>query len=194
MNSMREEPREEGLATPTAIVLVVDDEKRSLERLRVAAEKSALRAGRRRRFRHLGRHSGHSRALVAARHRSRGQALLSGLTRGPSSVRFGEENMGITQTRIARIVVGGVVQGVGYRVFVAREAGRLHLDGWVRNRRDGTVEMLVAGPNGAVDEFLIAALRGPKTAVVASHRIEAADEAALREGGGGHGFVVAGEA
>ena len=122
MNSMREEPREEGLATPTAIVLVVDDEKRSLERLRVAAEKSALRAGRRRRFRHLGRHSGHSRG-VAARHRSRGQALLSGLTRGPSSVRFGEENMGITQTRIAQIVVGGVVQGVGYCVLSPARPG-----------------------------------------------------------------------
>jgi acylphosphatase len=102
--------------------------------------------------------------------------------------------MAITQTRIARIVVEGAVQGVGYRVFVAREAGRLQLDGWVRNRRDGLVETLVAGPSAAVEEFLIAARRGPRTAAVASHRIEEADEAALREGGGEHGFVVAGEA
>jgi acylphosphatase len=102
--------------------------------------------------------------------------------------------MVITQTRIARIVVEGAVQGVGYRVFVAREAGRLHLDGWVRNRRDGSVETLVAGPAAAVEEFLNAARRGPRTAVVASHRIEEADESALRECRGEHGFIVAAEA
>ena len=102
--------------------------------------------------------------------------------------------MAITQTRIARIVVEGAVQGVGYRVFVAREAGRLHLDGWVRNRHDGSVETLVAGPSAAVEEFLNAARRGPRTAAIASHRIEEAGEAVLREGGGEHGFVAATEA
>ena len=97
-------------------------------------------------------------------------------------------------TSIARIIVEGEVQGVGYRVFVAREAGRLHLDGWVRNRRDGSVETLVAGPRAAVEEFLIAARRGPITAKIASHRVEEADPAALRESGGGeHGFVAAPE-
>ena len=111
----------------------------------------------------------------------------------PSSVRLDEQNMPITQTRIVRIVVEGTVQGVGYRVFVSREAERLQLDGWVRNRRDGSVETLVAGPSAVVEQFLIAARRGPRTAAVASHRIEEADEAALREGGGEHGFVVAGE-
>ena len=93
--------------------------------------------------------------------------------------------MGNKQKRIARIVVEGAVQGVGYRVFVAREAGRLYLDGWVRNRRDGSVETLVAGPSAAVEEFLIAARRGPRTAAVVFHRIEEADESALRERGGG---------
>ncbi|MGA8170808.1 MAG: acylphosphatase [Methylocystis sp.] len=101
--------------------------------------------------------------------------------------------MTITQTRIARIVVEGCVQRVGYRVFVAREAGRLHLDGWVRNRRDRSVETLVAGPDAAVEAFLIAARRGPATARIASHRVEEADEAALKEGGGEHGFVAAAE-
>jgi len=67
--------------------------------------------------------------------------------------------MPITQTRIVRIVVEGAVQGVGYRVFVSREAGRLQLDGWVRNRRDGSVETLVAGPSAVVEQFLIAARR-----------------------------------
>lgn len=102
--------------------------------------------------------------------------------------------MEITETRIARIVVEGRVQGVGYRVFVAREAGRLHLDGWVRNRRDGSVETIVAGPSAAVEDFLIAAGRGPTTALITSYRSEEADEAALKEGGGGeHGFVAAAE-
>jgi len=98
------------------------------------------------------------------------------------------------ETRIARIVVEGVVQRVGYRVFVAREAGRLRLDGWVRNRRDGKVEALVAGPHAAVEEFLTAAARGPKTARIDAHSIQDADAEALREGGGEHGFVAAAEA
>ena len=40
------------------------------------------------------------------------------------------------------------VQGVGYRAFVEHEAGRLGLQGFVRNRRDGTVEALFVGPAG----------------------------------------------
>ncbi len=53
------------------------------------------------------------------------------------------------------------------------------------------METLVAGPGAAVEEFLIAARREPRTAVVASHRIEEGDEAALRVGGGELGFVAA---
>jgi len=95
--------------------------------------------------------------------------------------------------RIARIFVEGDVQRVGYRVFVAREAGRLHLRGWVRNRRDGSVETLVSGPAGAVEEFLHDASAGPVSARIDSFKIEDADEAALRTGGGEHGFVAAAE-
>ncbi|HMK88487.1 MAG TPA: acylphosphatase [Methylocystis sp.] len=95
--------------------------------------------------------------------------------------------------RIVRIFVEGQVQRVGYRVFVAREAGRLHLPGWVRNRRDGSVETVVAGENDVIEDFLRLARRGPSTARIDSHRIEEADEAALREGGGEQGFVAAPE-
>ena len=94
---------------------------------------------------------------------------------------------------IRHMIVHGRVQGIGYRAFVEHEALRRGIEGWVRNRRDGSVETLVGGPSAAVEEFLIAARRGPRTAAVASQRIEEADEAALREGGGEHGFVVAGE-
>jgi acylphosphatase len=92
---------------------------------------------------------------------------------------------------IVRFFVEGRVQHVGYRVFVAREAGRLHLDGWVRNRRDGSVETLVAGEASVVEEFLRLAQKGPATARIDAFRLEEADDAGLREGGGGHGFVAA---
>lgn len=96
-----------------------------------------------------------------------------------------------SETRFARIVVEGRVQNVGYRVFVAREAGRLHLSGWVRNRGDGSVETLVAGPVAVVEEFLALAAKGPVTARIDSHRVDEADARALAEGGGESGFVAA---
>lgn len=61
----------------------------------------------------------------------------------------------------------------------------------MRNRRDGSVETLVAGRPDAVEDFLIAARRGPATARIDSHRIEEGDDAVLRVGGGEHGFVAA---
>ncbi|ATQ70671.1 acylphosphatase (plasmid) [Methylosinus trichosporium OB3b] len=94
-------------------------------------------------------------------------------------------------TRVARIIVAGRVQNVGYRVFVAREAGRLHLFGWVRNRSDGSVETVVAGPKSMVAEFLALAARGPATAQIDAVRIEDAGAHAVSEGGGEHGFVAA---
>lgn len=44
-----------------------------------------------------------------------------------------------------RLTVRGRVQGVGFRAWTVREAKALGLDGWVRNRRDGTVEVLACG-------------------------------------------------
>ncbi|MBI1867199.1 MAG: acylphosphatase [Methylocystis sp.] len=95
------------------------------------------------------------------------------------------------ERRIVRIVVEGCVQGVGYRAFVAREAGRFGLQGWVRNRRDGAVEMVLAGPPAAVVATEQSCRRGPMLARVDALRIEDADEQALQEGGGERGFVVA---
>jgi acylphosphatase len=46
----------------------------------------------------------------------------------------------------ARFVVRGEVQGVGYRYFVQRRADSAGLAGWVRNLPDGTVEIVVSGP------------------------------------------------
>lgn len=60
-----------------------------------------------------------------------------------------------------RLRVEGFVQAVGYRHFAIEEATRLGLDGWIRNRTDGTVEVLVSGPTKAVETFVAAAMRGP---------------------------------
>lgn len=62
--------------------------------------------------------------------------------------------------------IEGRVQGVGYRDWMCREASRLDLDGWVRNRPDGSVEALVAGPEEVVQTLLEAARRGPVSARV----------------------------
>ena len=65
-----------------------------------------------------------------------------------------------------RLRIEGVVQGVGYRRWMARTATRLVVAGWVRNAPDGTVEALVEGDAAAVEELLRACRRGPPGAAV----------------------------
>ncbi len=62
--------------------------------------------------------------------------------------------------------IEGRVQGVGYRDWLVREADRHGLQGWVRNRPDGSVQALVAGEEGAVQALLTACRRGPMMARV----------------------------
>jgi acylphosphatase len=57
--------------------------------------------------------------------------------------------------------IRGRVQGVGYRDWMQREATRLGVHGWVRNRRDGSVEALVSGDPAAVGALLTACRAGP---------------------------------
>jgi len=62
--------------------------------------------------------------------------------------------------------ISGRVQGVGYRAWALRTAQRLKLNGWVRNRRDGTVETLAQGDKETIDEFVTLCRRGPTFARV----------------------------
>jgi acylphosphatase len=65
-------------------------------------------------------------------------------------------------------VVSGRVQGVGYRATTMDEARRLSLAGWVRNRRDGTVEVLAEGSEAKLRILLDYLRRGPRGAAVSS--------------------------
>jgi acylphosphatase len=76
---------------------------------------------------------------------------------------------------IVKLRIEGRVQGVGYRFWLTREAGRHGLSGWVRNRSDGSVEALLKGDDAAVEAVIEACRRGPRLAVV--ERVEREDAA-----------------
>ncbi len=59
-------------------------------------------------------------------------------------------------------IVEGRVQGVGFRYFTQQQAVRLGVDGWVRNRWDGTVEVVAEGERGQLEALLRAIRRGPR--------------------------------
>ena len=59
-----------------------------------------------------------------------------------------------------------MVQGVNFRWFTQRRAAELGLTGWVRNRADGSVELIAEGNRGAVERLLDAVRSGPPEAVV----------------------------
>ena len=67
---------------------------------------------------------------------------------------------------VRHVTIRGRVQGVGYRAWVEDEATARDLEGWVRNRRDGSVEAVFAGPAGVVTDMVAACRRGPSSARV----------------------------
>ena len=75
---------------------------------------------------------------------------------------------------IRHVIIRGRVQGVGYRAWAEYTALDQNLEGWVRNRRDGAVEAVFAGPAAAVEGMIAACRHGPRGA-----RVEAID---AREG------------
>jgi acylphosphatase len=76
----------------------------------------------------------------------------------------------------ARLLVEGHVQGVGYRWWAVETARRLGLDGWVRNRADGSVEILAIGEPAVIEQLSKACEGGPRGAAVRGVRSEAAED------------------
>jgi acylphosphatase len=72
-----------------------------------------------------------------------------------------------------RLLIEGLVQGVGFRWATRREANRLGLAGWVRNRPDGRVEVVAEGPAAAVEQLVAWCRRGPVGARVDGVALEA---------------------
>ncbi len=91
---------------------------------------------------------------------------------------------------IRTVMIRGRVQGVGYRAWVEYEAISRDLDGWVRNRRDGSVEALFAGPAQAVAEMIAACWRGPQMALVKAVQDEPGDLEELKLRPRGERFSV----
>jgi len=93
-------------------------------------------------------------------------------------------------TIIVHVVARGRVQGVGYRAFVEETALRLGLEGWVRNRRDGTVEAVFSGADDLVEQMIAACRRGPPAARVEAVDVGDADAGSLRGRRPGERFSV----
>jgi len=81
---------------------------------------------------------------------------------------------------IRHIIVRGKVQGVGYRAWIAGEAEARGLGGWARNRRDGTVEAVLSGPDDAVAALIAKCQHGPGMARVSGVDNEAATDDMLK--------------
>ncbi|MGV3491694.1 MAG: acylphosphatase [Devosia sp.] len=73
--------------------------------------------------------------------------------------------------RAVHVTISGRVQGVGFRAFVISEAEKLGLDGWVRNRRDGTVEAVFAGAEQEIQYILMELNAGPPAASVTDEEV-----------------------
>ena len=91
---------------------------------------------------------------------------------------------------IRHVVIRGRVQGVGYRAWVQEQALLIDLEGWVRNRRDGAVEAVFAGPEEAVATVVAACHRGPPAARVDAVEAEEGSPALLRQRRPGERFSV----
>ena len=78
--------------------------------------------------------------------------------------------------KTVRLRITGGVQGVGYRLWATRTAAHLGLRGWVRNRSDGSVELLATGAPDAVAALIEVCRQGPHGARVTAVTITEAED------------------
>ena len=78
--------------------------------------------------------------------------------------------------RRVRVRIRGQVQGVWFRAWTIEEATARGLDGWVRNRRDGSVEAVFAGAEGDVDRMIALCRSGPPMSRVARVEVDPESE------------------
>lgn len=83
--------------------------------------------------------------------------------------------------RTVHLIVNGRVQGVWYRGWMLEQARALELDGWVRNRIDGTVEAIVSGSSQDVATIIEACRNGPRAALVGA--LEISEDAEIPDAG-----------
>src|ERR1700750_1340028 len=102
-----------------------------------------------------------------------GSAAVNGLVRARNT--FGASMSDSPEMSTFRVRVEGRVQAVGYRNFTIEQAKKHGLDGWVRNRANGDVEMLIHGEENAVNAFITACTQGPEGSRVASIDLEKAE-------------------
>ena len=69
-------------------------------------------------------------------------------------------------------IIEGRVQGVGYRAFVVQKADEFKLKGWVRNRWEGSVEVVAEGNKDRLEKFLAALHQGPRMAFVNKIKVD----------------------
>ncbi|SBT28176.1 Hypothetical protein PFR_JS14_39 [Propionibacterium freudenreichii] len=99
-----------------------------------------------------------------------GQGSVSGRRRPHN----GAMSRGVENLRAVRLVASGRVQGVGFRWQARQQARALGIDGWVKNRGDGRVEMVAQGEHAAVGRFIAWARSGPGYGYV--EHLEVTDE------------------
>ena len=91
---------------------------------------------------------------------------------------------------IRHVTITGSVQGVGYRAWIDHRARARGIEGWVRNRRDGSVDALFAGPEQVVSEMIASCSRGPSSARVDAVREDNSSPDALDLRRAGERFSV----
>jgi acylphosphatase len=96
----------------------------------------------------------------------------------------------MTARRFIHATIRGNVQGVGFRAFVERQALERGLDGWVRNRRDGAVEAVFAGPANAVEAMIEICRQGPAGSHVTGVDLREEEAAGLIPSSRPAGFYV----